>query len=315
MKAIDTLLIGVARIASKDVTGNAVSSSLQRVVCVLGIVGMLCAMLGTGVASAGSIFLTGHDPDFHATVGANNAAGGQGINVAAINFVTDPTFNPFATGASKKFLYVESNIPVPVGHTQGKNGIVASGYTEGTDFVHADASTLNAALNGLGTAYDAIVVASDYGGILTQAELDILNARSTDIINFLNAGGGLYAMAESDGGAGLTPSGGRFGFLPFVVTSTAFNQTESGNTVTAFGTSLGLTNADVNGNFSHNMFTSTGGMQIVDTNPSGDILSLATRSQVTSGGVVPLPSAMWLFGSGLVGLLGLSRGKQIGFIK
>ena len=96
--------VGVARIASRDVTGNAGYSSLPRaVVCVLGIVGMLCAMLETGVASAGSIFLTGHDPDFHAS----------GINTVAINFVTDPTFNPFATGASKKFLFVESNIPVP----------------------------------------------------------------------------------------------------------------------------------------------------------------------------------------------------------
>lgn len=311
MKAIDSLLIGVARIASREKLVNAVPSFRQRgaISVLVVVVGMLCAMLGTGVSYAGSIFLTGHDPDFHGSLGGNGA-GAQGINTAAISFVTDPAFNPFATGVSKKFLFVESNIPVPSGHTQGKNGIVASGYVEGTDFVQADASTLNAALNGLGTSYDAIVVASDFGGILTQAELDILNARSSDIINFLNAGGGLYAMAESDGGAGLTPNGGHFGFLPFVVTSTAFNQTESGNTVTPFGASLGLTDADVNGNFSHNIFTSTGGMQVVDTNPSGDILSLAVRSQVTSGGVVPLPSAVWLLGSGLIGLLGVSRSKR-----
>ena len=114
MKAIDTLLIGVARIASRDVTGNAGYSSLPRaVVCVLGIMGMLCAMLGTGVASAGSIFLTGHDPDFHASLGGNGV-GAQGINTVAINFITNPTFNPFATGASNKFLFVESNITVRV---------------------------------------------------------------------------------------------------------------------------------------------------------------------------------------------------------
>jgi hypothetical protein len=48
-------------------------------------------------------------------------------------------------------------------------------------------------------------VASDFGGILTQAELNILNADSSNIINFPNSGGGLYAMAEHNSGAGLTP--------------------------------------------------------------------------------------------------------------
>ena len=95
--------------------------------------------------------------------------------------------------------------------------------------------------------------------MLTQAELDILDSRSNDIISFLNAGGGLYAMAESNNGAGLTPKGGRFGFLPFIVSSTSFDQSESGDTLTPFGTGLGLTTTDINGNFSHNIFTSTGG--------------------------------------------------------
>jgi hypothetical protein len=57
--------------------------------------------------------------------------------------------------------------------------------------------------------------------------------------------------------------------------------------VTAFGASLGLTNSDINGNFEHNIFTAAGGMNIVDIDPAGNILSLATRSQITSGGVCP----------------------------
>jgi hypothetical protein len=141
---------------------------------------------------AGSIFLTGHDPDFHATLGGNTV-GAININKTAISFVTDPGFNTFKAGGVNKFLFVESSISPPGGHTVGENGIIASGYTAGVDFVHVDASTLNTALNALGTTYNAIVIASDFGGILTQAELDILNARSTDIISFLNAGGGLYA--------------------------------------------------------------------------------------------------------------------------
>ena len=35
------------------------------------------------------IFLTGHDPDFHAFVGGN-AAGAQHINQRAIDFIMDP---------------------------------------------------------------------------------------------------------------------------------------------------------------------------------------------------------------------------------
>ena len=259
---------------------------------------------------AGSIFLTGHDPDFHASLGGNTT-GARNINTAAISFVMDAAFNPFVASSINKFLFVESKGSVPSGHTIGKNGIVASGYTEVTNFDHHDFTTLNTALNGLGTTYSAIVVASDFGGILRQAELDILNARSTDIINFLNAGGGLYAMAESNNGAGLTPSGGHFGFLPFVVSSTAFNQTETGITVTPFGTGLGLTASDVNGNFSHNIFNGTFGLNIVDIDQFGNTLSLAGRGQVNPDtGIVPEPSTILLMGIGLLGLFGLGYQKR-----
>ncbi|MGH9663233.1 MAG: hypothetical protein ACRD9L_02275, partial [Bryobacteraceae bacterium] len=81
-----------------------------------------------GLCCGGSIFLTGHDPDFHAIVG-NNTAGAQHINQDAISFVTDPSFNPFAAGGIEKFLFVESSISPPAGHVDGINGIIASGYT------------------------------------------------------------------------------------------------------------------------------------------------------------------------------------------
>jgi len=227
----------------------------------------------------GSVFLTGHDPDFHASLGGN-LTGARNTNNRAIDFVMDAQANTFVRRGVSKFLYVQSRINPPNGHTNGLNGIIASGHVLGTDFDHHDATTLNAALDELGTTYAAIVVASDYGGILTQAELDILNARAADIIAFLNAGGGLYALAESNSQGQLTPNGGHFGFLPFVVSSTQFNQTEIGVTVTPFGASLGLTNDDVNGNASHNIFVATSGLNIVDVDSSGNILSLAARGVI-----------------------------------
>jgi hypothetical protein len=122
-------------------------------------------------------------------------------------------------------------------------------------------------------------------------------------------------MAESDSGAGLTPQGGLFGYLPFIVTSAQKNQSESGVTVTPFGASLGLTAMDVNGNASHNIFLGAAGLNTVDLDSSGATLSLAGRGQVTVGGIAPEPStiffvpAVLLLGLGILYRSG-SRGRQ-----
>ena len=263
---------------------------------------------------AGSLFLTGHDPDFHAFMGGN-FTGARNINQAAINYVTDSTFNTFTANGVNKFLFVESKIRPPVGYTNGVKGIVASGYRPGVDFDHHNFSTLNSALDQLGTTYNAIVIASTGGGVLTQAELDILNARSSDIINFLNAGGGLYAMSESKTRANLAPNGGYYGFLPFVASSVAHGGHEDNYSVTPFGASLGLTNSDINGNYSHTIFTQTSGLSILDVDGEGNILSLAGRGNIDpENGLarVPEPSStlgLLTFGVFCVGSL-LKRKRQ-----
>lgn len=284
---------------------------MQKQSLMSGIAAVVLALLGVTQAHAGAIFLTGHDPDFHAIRGANTA-GARNINNAAIDFILDPAFNPFAAGGANKFLFVQSNITPPSGHTNGLNGMIASGFTLGTDFEQHNGSTLAAELDQLGSKYSGVVVASDFGGILTQTELDILNDRSSDIIDFLNAGGGLYAMAESNSRAGLTPGGGQFGFLPFVATSTPLNQTEIGVTLTSFGASLGLVQSDVNGNASHNVFDDTFGLNVVDRDRFGNILTLAGRGAVdpnTGVNGVPLPGTVALLGLGLV-MLGGSTGRR-----
>lgn len=276
-----------------------------------GALSALLVMLWAGIlhaATMGSFFLTGHDPDFHAAIGGNTT-GARNINTTAIDFILDPTYNAYSSSASM-FLFVEAkSAPLP-GHTNGVNGIVASGYTLGTDFEHHDATTLAGELALLGTKYAGIVVASDFGGMLTSAELDILNASSSIIIDFLNSGGGIYAMAESNGGSHTTTGSTPYGFLPFLVSSTSFDQAESGVTVTSYGAGLGLTNADVNGNFSHNIFTGSFGLNVVDRDSSGNILTLAGRGRIIDDGVVvPLPATAWLM---LVGLGGLGVVRRTG---
>jgi hypothetical protein len=269
---------------------------------------LIALVLQTGIAQASfmaSIFLTGHDPDFHAAVGGN-AAGAQHINQDAIDFIMDPAFNAFVAGGNRHFLFVECDTcPVPGGHVDGVPGLVdsAGGFPAGTTFeTHGAADGLATELTKLGTKYSGIVIGSDFGGMLTQADLDILDADSAGIISFLNSGGGLYAMAETSTADGGLASTGFFGFLPFIVASSPLNESEVGNTLTPFGASLGLTNSDVNGNFSHNVFTSTGGLGVVDRDPGNEILSLAGRGTVTTTGL-PEPSSILSVSVGLIGLV------------
>ena len=109
-------------------------------------------------------------------------------------------------------------------------------------------------------SYSAIVVASDHGGMLGAAELAFLNGHVADIISFLNAGGGLYAEAESNA-TGMIGAEDRSGSCPPSSPARPSRRPTS-NTVTSFGAGLGLVAGDVNGNFSNNFFSSTGGMSL-----------------------------------------------------
>ena len=278
------------------------------------ILGVISIFVGS-IASAGPIFLTGHDPDFHAQL----EVGARNLLTSGIAFVTGGTYVQGTTfaGAStqgSQFLWVESRIPTPGGHLIGKNGLSAIGLSEGTDFTHVNAAEFLALTEAQLGSYSAIAVASSFGGLLTRAELDALTSRSGDIANFINNGGGLFASSEcypcgSNLLAGATaPS--LFGFLPISVTSIL---NVAPYAVTAEGASgpYLLQNGDLQSP-THNAFGETGGLTVLDRDANGNATTLAGNFNITGGGFVPVPEPGTLLLSilGITGLL-ISRRRTV----
>lgn len=164
----------------------------------------------TSLHAEGGIFVTGHDPDFHAYQGSNTA-GAQHIIQQALNFVTD--------GHSGKVLLVTSLINPGGGYSYLRLGLQAAGLSfDVADDGSAGGSVLNLHTVNL-SAYSAIVVASDFGGWLRQSELNILLSRESDLLNYVNAGGGLIAFAESGPPLPGLLTSNAFGYLPFLVSA------------------------------------------------------------------------------------------------
>ncbi|HEY3367367.1 MAG TPA: hypothetical protein VGK74_20105 [Symbiobacteriaceae bacterium] len=250
---------------------------------------LVLALLPTArAATPGGVFVTGHDPDYHAQRGSN-AAGAQRIIQKAIGYVTYNKVNPHV-------LLVEDLTNPGGDQSRATFGMTAAGYTyDLADYGSGAAGTLDLHTVNF-SLYDVVVVASDYGSWLAQRELDVLNSRSADLINYVNAGGGIVAFSEAGNrGNGTGTTHDRFKFLPFLVSEVALSQWEVGQTVTPAGAALGLTNADINDNASHSYFSATGGMDVIDVDPQGHYISLATRGSLISpvGNCTPTPSVTW----------------------
>lgn len=268
------------------------------VVRALALSGLLA--LPVGALAQGGIFVTGHDADWHAQF----QTGPQHIVQKSIGFVTNNKVNP-------KILFVSDERYIGSDSMDTRPGIVASGFPT---FDFADDGTAGGSVLNVGTVnfknYDCVIVASSGGGLLHQSELDLLNARASDMVDFINGGGGLVAFAESfeyDAMLGATTHD-LYGFLPFVVSANSLPQGENTFQVTPFGASIGLVDSDVNSAFAHNTFATTGGMNVVDRDGfgQGNIISLAYYGRIGLQGPtgVPEPGAMALLGAAGIGLAG-----------
>ncbi|HUH96003.1 MAG TPA: hypothetical protein VLZ89_01500 [Anaerolineales bacterium] len=230
-------------------------------------------------SAPGGIFVTGHDSDYHAqdASGRSNPTGAQHIIQRAIAYVT------YGNPKPRILLVAEGGLKCI-----SCSGLRAAGFPS---FAVADFGSNTQGILDLHSVqfgdYDVVVISSNIGpdlnGSLRQAEVDILNSRSGDLLSYVNDGGGLVVFAEDD------RLQGRFGFLPFLrISDIAQRQTESQNSVSPLGSEIGLTDDDVNGNISHNYFTASGNMQVIDIDPQGRALSLAVRgSLIGQNGVAP----------------------------
>lgn len=253
-------------------------------------------VLAPSLATAGPIFITGHDPDFH----AQGDAGAQNLLRTGLSYALGGTSN--FNDNVHKILWVESALPVTGGHLRGSDSLGYIGLTLGQDYDIVNA--LGFASVDL-SAYTAIAVASSFGGMLTSAELNAMIARSADIASFINAGGGLFAAAECDSGTACdasnmaAPHGAMYGYLPVTVSSIS---PAPPFTPTAFGASLGLTVGDLN-DPTHNSFGLIGGLTAVDVDSADPhhATTLAGNVTITDGGFVPTPEpgTLLLIGSGL----------------
>ena len=226
----------------------------------------------------GGVFVTGHDPDFHAFRGGNHQ-GAINMLQKAVAYVTFGHDEP-------SLLLVTGLRDAGEAYSDPRRGMDAAGFSyDVADYGSGSPGLLDFHTVGF-SSYDVVVVASDHGGWLRQEELDILNQRGDEVRQYVNAGGGLVVLSQ--GGDNRLTTCCELQFLPFLVTSTELGQGEVGFTVTPAGAAMGLSDSDVNGNASHLHFTSSGGMDVIDVDASGRILSLATRGNfIGDNGVAP----------------------------
>lgn len=239
-----------------------------------------------GPASAGRVFLTGHDNDFHQSANARAAT------LAALTFVRNGS-------------------ALPVLSFDAGSELTSLLTTLGITFTNVDPSNAANVTDALfdPTKYSAFIVASvtSCGGCdNTPSAIDNITAHESAIVPFFNAGGGIVGLA----GAGYS---GAYAYVPESATNAGGSPPRTGYLQTAQGALLGL--PAVNGDTTHNFFSEpgTGGLSslYVVTERLGDAVTGTPESIALAGGTIvcpptgcvivgtPEPGSMALIGLGL----------------
>lgn len=218
-------------------------------------------------ASAGSIFLTGHDVDLH-----DNQ---EGFSTVILDYLR-------GAGTSSEI----ARPTYRVGFLTGNSGSADNppGFTVDRRTVSSfsDAAAFGAWLSGL----NALEVASHVscgGCSLTDADSARLNSWAAQITAFFNAGGDIWANTSGT-------SSSYYGFLPpSAAASGPAISGASGFTATAEGVAIGIQPDMINGFQTHNRFTSfAAGFTVFETRGS-EIISIGLRDARIEDGGITIP--------------------------
>lgn len=253
----------------------------------------LVAVVVASPASAttgGNIFLTGHDPDYHAYW--ENSASAFAALTSEVNFVQDGSTLP---------LLVFDN-----------NSLELSNVLTSLGIAHVTVDPSGAISDSMfdTSIYSAFAVASDQScGGCDLAASDVANiaTHSSAIDAFFNGGGGILGLA-----AAQDPNG--YAYLPEAAANAGGFPPSLGFVETPAGTANGL--VAENGDATHNYFPTpgTGGLssayQVAETNSgnvesvfvkNGSITCIGPTCTITGGVPEPATWGMMLLGFGAIG--------------
>lgn len=230
-------------------------------------------------ASGGNLWITGHDADYHCS------AEGEQCNYlkVAVNFVTNGSTLPILA------LDHGSEVATAIDDAFGGSGPAVTTIDPRSQFAGLPLVDKNGK-----PLYSAIVVASDTtcGGCDNNdafgvtPDSDAINARSSDIQTFFNAGGGILGLAGADNISVF------YNFLPIQATG---EPTTSPYTLTSLGLSLGLIEGpDDNCCATHNSFDlpiNGNPFQVAETDAAGLAETMIVMQGMSMDWVRPNPSS------------------------